>query len=193
MRVRWLGAATVALAPLACSTAVPTETPGVARVGATVLRYTGPEVEAALSYRFAAGSLGDEWLLLDIALTGATHESVEVRRDAISLRAPSGAEVPLASQDEFAAAYGELSPLLARADVAAEPVGYWSARRDEPLEFFSNPGESLVFPSFWVNDRLVYTGRLLFHVPDGIQVGRYELRVKLPESEVHIPFRLGTS
>jgi hypothetical protein len=181
------------LATLACSTAVPTETPGVARVGATVLRYSGPEVEAVLSYRFAAASIGDEWLLLEVALTGATHDSVEVKREGIRLRAPSGEDIPLAAQDEFAAAYGDLAPLLARADVAAEPLDYWIGRQEQPLEFFSNPGENLVFPSFWVSDRLVYTGRLFFDLPGGIQAGHYELRVKLPESEIKIPFQLGAS
>jgi len=192
---RWSALATGALAvlaTLACSTAVPTETPGVSRVGATALRYTGPDIEAVVSYRFADGSLGDEWLLLDIALTGSRHDTVEVKRDGIFLRAPSGEDIPLAAQDEFAAAYGVLAPVLARADIAAEPLGYWAGRGDERLEFFTTPGEALVFPSFWVNDRQVYTGRLFFHVPGGIQAGRYELRVKLPESELHVPFRLGS-
>jgi hypothetical protein len=184
------GAALLALVTWGCSTAVPTETPGVSRVGATVLRYAGPEIEAVVSYRFASRSIGDEWLLLDIALTGAHHDSVEVTRDGISLRLPSGEDIPLAAQEEFAAEYGTLAPVLARADIAAEPLDYWSGRKDQPLEFFSPPGQGLVFPSFWVNDRLVYSGRLYFFVPGGIQNGHYELRIKLPESEVRIPFRL---
>ncbi len=179
------------LATLACTTAVPTETPGVSRVGATTLRYTGSDVEAVVSYRFADSTLGDDWLLLDVALTGSRPDSVEVKRDGIFLRTPSGGDIPLATQNEFSAAYGSLAPVLARADVAAEPLDYWSGRRAMRIEFFSNPGETLVFPSFWVNDRMVYTGRLFFHLPEGIQAGRYELHVRFPESELRMPFRLG--
>jgi len=189
----WLGAGVVAsLATLACSTAVPTETPGVTRVGATALRYAGPEIEAVVSYRFAEGSVGDEWMLLDVAFTGAGHDTVEVKRDNVSLRAPSGEEIALAAQEEFAAAYGTLAPVLARADVAAEPLDYWSSRVERPIEFFTVPGAGLVFPSFWVDDRRVYLGRLFFQVPGGIQTGRWELRIKLPETQLAVPFRLGS-
>jgi hypothetical protein len=191
--VAWVGAALLAGAAVGCSTAMPTDTPGVTRVGATALRYAGPDVEAVLSYRFAGTSIGDDWMLLDVAMSGARHESVEVTRAGITLRTPSGEDLPLADQGEFAAAYGALAPVLARADVGAEPLDYWSGRRDQPIEFFSPPGQSLVFPSFWVNDRLVYSGRLYFQVPGGIQPGRYELRVKLVESELRIPFTLGAT
>jgi hypothetical protein len=190
--VAWLVAAgLVAGSSLGCSSAVPTETPGVERLGAYVLRYQGPEVEAVLSYRFAAASIGGDWLLLDVAVTGANHDGVEVRRDRIVLRSPAQQDVPLAPQEEFAAAYAELVPVISRADVASDPLDYWVGRREEHLEFFSPPGAALVFPSFWVNDARVCSGRLFFRPDGGVQDGRYELRISLLESEVRIPFRLG--
>jgi hypothetical protein len=125
-----LGSALVLATTLACSTATPTETAGVERIGRTMLRYRGPELEVTLSYGFANANLGEEWLFVDTAITGNVRESVEVKRDRIAVRTPSGDIVPLASQREFGEAYGKLAAALARADVAAQPIGNYPERRD---------------------------------------------------------------
>ena len=39
-----------------CSTAVPTDDPGVVQLGEYIVRTTGPEVDAVLGYRFASAS-----------------------------------------------------------------------------------------------------------------------------------------
>jgi len=190
-----VAAALAALALLtlaACSTATPTATPGVERLGATVLRYSGPEVDAILSYRFADLNPGEEWLFLDLALTGAKRTAVEIKRDRISLLTPNGDVVPLASQVEFGQAYPQLAAALARADVAAEPLGYFPSRTPKGLNLQVVPGTGLALESVWVNDLDVATGRLFFDLPNGVQAGHYELRIDLEESKVRIPFRLGT-
>lgn len=179
------------VAALACSTAIPTGTPGVDQIGATVLRYQGPDLEVMLSYRFATSQEGSDWLFLDVALTGTARASVEIKRDKIALRIPSGETVPLPLQQEFGAAYSKLVGAIARADVAAEPLDYYPNRVPKALDFLVPPGSSIAFESVWVNDLDVATGRLYFEMPAGVQPGPYELRIDLPETKVRIPFRLG--
>ncbi|MCX7894411.1 MAG: hypothetical protein N2447_00435 [Thermoanaerobaculum sp.] len=175
----------------ACATGVPTDTPGVERMGATVLRYRGPEVELALGYRFATLSLGEEWLMVDLAVTAAAGKVVEVQRDRIWVVTPSGQQLPLASQEEFAAVYPRLQPTLRRAALAADPLGYFSRELTCSLGFFAAPGEGLVFPSVHLDDRRVCEGPLYFFVPGGIQPGRWVLALDVVESQVRIPFYLG--
>ncbi len=190
IRHAFAGAALASL--LACTTATPTETPGVDRLGATAVRYRGPQIEAVVSYRAATLGLGDDWLFLDVAVTGSGRDSVEVNRDKVAVQLPSGEVVPLASQHEFGEAYPQLAAVIERANIAAEPLDYWAGRRDASLAFLTAPGEGLAMTSEWVNDQVVYQGRLYFFLPAGVQPGRYQLRIDLTESKVRIPFRLGT-
>ena len=175
----------------ACSSTVPTGTKDVERAGATVLVYRGPEVEAALGYRFASANLGSDWLMIDLAAT-ATAKTVEVKRERISLRTPDGETVPLATQEEFGQAYGSLRADIERANVAADPLDYFPRTRI-PCEFafFTEPGEGLAYPSVWLDDRRVCIGRLFFAVPGGVQEGTYTLAIDLEESQLRIPFKLG--
>jgi hypothetical protein len=186
-----LGAGLALATILACSTATPTETPGVDRIGSTMLRYRGPELEITLSYGFASTNLGEEWLFLDTSITGTRRESVEVKREKIAIRTPSGEIVPLASQQEFGEAYPKLAGALARADIAYQPIGNYPERREVGLNFLVVPGTDIALESVWVNDRTIAIGRLFFDLPMGIQAGPYELRVDLEETKVRIPFRLG--
>ncbi|MGE5236921.1 MAG: hypothetical protein ACM3O7_11290 [Acidobacteriota bacterium] len=188
--MRGIALSLTALVLSACSTALPTATPGVEQVGSRVLRYTGPELDAALSYRAAAGSLGDEWLILDLAVTGRTNAAVEIRRDKVWLRTPAGDTLALPSQETFGRAYTSLRAKVARADIAADPLGYWAGRRDCAMAFLVEPGSTISRLSTWVNDREVCTGRLFFAVPGGIQPGPYVLGIDLEESKVRIPFEL---
>lgn len=193
LRMCLLGAIGIfVMAAIACSTAVPTGAPGVERAGATVLHFKGNEVNVVLSYRFASQNLGADWLFLDAAVTGNTRASVELKRDKVSLVIPSGEVLPLPSQQEFGEAYNSLRALDARADVAAEPLDYYIGRGECALRFLAPPGAALVRPSVWVNDQRVCSGRLYFPLPGGVQAGRYELRIDLPETRVRIPFELGT-
>lgn len=192
MRKLWIVAFFAALAGWGCSTGVPTGVPGVDQVGATVLRYRGPEVELALGYRFATVSLGEEWLILDLAITAAPGKVVEVRRDRIFVVTPSGDRLELASQERFAAAYAGLQPTLRRAALAADPLGYFSRELTCPLGFFAAPGEGLVFPTVSLDDRRVCEGQLFFWVPGGIQPGRWTLGIDVVETQVRIPFVLGS-
>ncbi|MEW6336795.1 MAG: hypothetical protein AB1625_05270 [Acidobacteriota bacterium] len=191
-RFRLAVGAAALLVVAGCSSAVPTDTPGVERLGERVLRYSGPEVEAVLGYRFASQSLGDEWMFLDLAVTGVTGESVEVRREKIFLRSPHGETIPLASQTEFGQAFGGLRSALQRAAIAGDPLDYFKDPAVCFLNLFAAPGEGLAFDSFTVHQHRVCAGRLYFSIPQTIQAGTWVLAIDLPESRVRIPFTLGT-
>ncbi len=179
------------LAVAGCSSAVPTDTPGVERLGERVLRYSGPEVEAVLGYRFAADSLAEEWMFLDLSVSGATGDSVEIWRDKIFLRSPRRETIPLASQTEFGQAYGGLRAALQRAAIVGDPLDYFKDPTVCGLRLFAVPGEGLAFDSFTVHQHRVCTGRLYFFIPQTIQAGTWVLGIDLPESRLRIPFKLG--
>jgi hypothetical protein len=181
--------AVVALA--GCSSAVPTGDPGVDRLGEYILRQEGPEVDAVLGYRFASSSIGDDWLILEVALTSPDGQSATINRDNVFVRTPGGERVPMATQREFGEAYPELRPTLQKAAVARDPMDYFTAkRRDCAVGFFTAPGAGVVFDELTLNDRRGCQGQLFFRVPGGIQPGRYVLGIDLEESEIRIPFTI---
>ena len=53
---------------VSCSSATPTDTPGVERMGRTVLRQYGPELWTVLGYKFANSQIGEEWMILELSL-----------------------------------------------------------------------------------------------------------------------------
>lgn len=179
------------LAFVGCSSAVPTETPGVERLGQSVLRYTGPEIEMVIGYRYAAASLGMEWLILDWAVTtGVSGTPAEIKRDRVFVVTPGGEKVPLATQEEFGREYRALEPVLVRERIAADPLDYWVGRQEADAQFFVAPGQGVTFDSVAVSNRRVASSRLFFFLPAGVQAGTYVLGIDLEETKVRIPFRL---
>ena len=189
--VTGLSAALALATTLSCSTATPTGTPEVDRIGGTILHYRGPELDIVLSYRFANSNPGEDWLFLDVGITAETRNSVEMKRERIAVRTPTGEIIPLATQKEFGTAYPKLAAVLARADIASEPLDYYPSRRPKGLDLLVPPGSGIALESVWVNDQDVAIGRLYFDIPTGVQPGPYELRIDLEETKIRIPFRLG--
>lgn len=181
----------VAIVYSGCSSSEPTDTPGVERLGEFILRQQGPELWTVLGYRFAASTLGDEWLILEVGLSSPNGQNSRVEREGVSVRTPSGETIPLATQAEFAEAYGVLRSTLRQADVNRDPLDYFPPNRIEcGINFFAAPGEAIVFDQVTLNDQRGCYGRLFFKVPGGIQSGRWVFNIDLAESEIHIPFRL---
>jgi hypothetical protein len=182
----------VALIFVSCSSATPTDTPGVERLGEYVLKQFGPELWAVLGYRFANSQISDEWMILELGLSSPNGQTARVLRENIFLRTPDGIKLPLATQEEFNAAYGSLRPVIARADVNRDPLDYFPPSRIEcPIQFFVTPGQGVVFNEVTLSDRRGCFGRMYFDIPGGIQPGRWVFEVDLPESEIRIPFDLG--
>jgi len=185
--------ATLALAGvgLGCTSATPTDTPGVDQLGQYILRFKGPEVEVVTGVRHAAANLGSEWLLLEVAVSSPGGAKATIERDKIFVRTPAGDRIPLASQEEFGRAFGGLQPFLRQADVVRDPMDYFPpSRQDCGLDLFAAPGAQVVFDQVSVNDRRACQGRLFFRVPGGVQPGRWVLGIDLEETTVRIPFTL---
>jgi len=174
-----------------CSSAVPTETPGVERLGEFILREKGTEAELVLGYKFASMSLGSEWMILEIAVSSPAGQSARIERENVSLKTPDGVQIPVATQAEFGKAYSGLRSVITRANVVRDPLDYFPpSREDCAVQFFVAPGEGVAFDQVTVNDRRVCQGRLFFNIPGGIQPGRWVLSIDLEESDIRIPFVL---
>jgi hypothetical protein len=175
-----------------CSSATPTDTPGVERLGQYVLKQFGPELWTVLGYRFADSKLGEEWMILEIGLSSPGGQVAKVTREDVFLRTPSGATVHLPTQEEFNDAYGKLRPTIAAANVNRDPLDYFPQSRIEcEIQFFVTPGQGVSFDEVTVNDKRACFGRLYFKIPGGVQAGRWVFGIDQPESEIRIPFDLG--
>jgi hypothetical protein len=186
-------AATLSVAITGCSTATPTDTPGVERAGRYVLKQFGPELWAVLGYRFADTQLGEDWMMLEVALTSPQGQFARVLRDDVFLTNPNGNRIELASQEEFNEAWGQvLRPMIAQANINRDPLEYFPPNREECLiQFFVQPGQGVSFDEVTLNQERGCVGRLYFQVPGGIQPGRWIFGIDLEESEIRIPFELG--
>jgi hypothetical protein len=182
----------VAVTLASCSTATPTDTPGVDRMGRSILRQNGPELMTVLGYRFANSQMGDEWMILEVALSSPGGQTAKVTRENVFLSTPDGDRLPLPTQKEFNEAYGSLRSTIAKADIDRDPLTYFPPDREPcAMRFFVTPGAGVSFDEVVMNDRRACYGRLFFKVPGGIQPGRWVFGIDLPESEIRIPFELG--
>ena len=177
-----------------CSSAVPTATPGIERLGRYVLQESTSEVELVVAYKYATMSLGNEWMILEVAATSPVGTTARLEREKIFLTIPDGSTVPLATQRQFGEVYSKLRPQIAQANIVREPMSYFPPNREAcSLGLFVAPGEGVVFNEVSLNDRRACQGKLLFRIPGGVQPGRYVLGVDLKESRIRIPFELPTT
>jgi hypothetical protein len=172
-----------------CSSAEPTDDPGVDRMGQYILMSKGPEAEAVIGYRHAQNQLGSEWLMLEVAMTSPPGQTARIERKNISVRTPAGVTIPMATQNDFIQDFGSLQSFISAANVVRDPMDYWPPRKQTcPLEFFVEPGRGISYDQVTVNDFRACQGRFWFKVPGGVQAGRYVLTIELEESEIRIPF-----
>jgi len=166
----------------------------VSRQGKHRIWYTSPNLRAELNYHWADSHLGDEWLVVKVALGAGSGGVTPLAREAIRVRAPSGDTVSLLSQDEFRQALGKVWMALERENVwgPAESRFGGSLNRSEEW-FFSPPGayfhREIIHPSPFQ----YCAGPLVFLVPGGVQPGGWTLIIDLQESSARIPFVLGES
>jgi hypothetical protein len=179
-------------AVVGCSSATPTDTPGVDRVGQYVLKQFGPELWAVLGYRFANSQVGDEWLIIEVGLSSPAGQTATVKREDVFLRAPDGTRYPLATQSEFNKAYSALRPVIAKANIDRDPLEYFPPSRITcAMQFFVEPGQGVSFDEVSLNQHRGCFDRFFINVPGGIQEGRWLFGIDQPESEIRIPFDLG--
>jgi hypothetical protein len=171
--------------------ALAAEASEVKQVGEYVAKQTVPEAEVVLGYRYATKSAGQEWLILELALTSPPGETARITRENVFLRTPDGTRIPLPGQKEFAEAYAKIQNQIARANVARDPMDYFPPNREQcSIQFFEAPGQGVVYDQVTVNSYRACQGKLFFKVPGGLQPGRYTLGIDLEESQIRIPFEI---
>ena len=149
-----------------------------------------------LGYRIANGSLGEEWMYLQVGLTLQDGvKSQTLKREAFSVKTPDGKTIPLATQKEYSAALG-LAALNARAKTQKDSLNYFppGVTRANAFQFFADlgKGNTVSMDDVEAADNRASFGRLFFKILGGIQTGQHWLVVKFAGSEVHVPFRILT-
>ena len=136
--------------------------------------------------------MGQEWLILDVAVTATDRHVATIRRENVFVRTPAGRRVRLATQAEFVRAYSGLRSRVRQAGIVASPLLAYFPRVREGcwFQFFAEPGTSVTFDTVSLNDRRACVERLYFHVDGGVPGGRWMLGIDLEESDVRLPFTL---
>jgi len=176
----------------ACSSAVATGDRGVREIGRHTRLYEGAELEVVLAAGYAAGHVGEEYMLLGASLAGVSgNRFVEVDRTRISLRTPDGRAIPLMSQAAFREGYAELESAARLAETFSPTVlDSTPTRRPCNEWFFRAPSDGLTRDVLTISSTQVCHGILFFHVPGGVRPGSWELEIGLEEVVVGIPFVL---
>jgi len=165
--------------------------PTIEQMGRTMVRYRDPLVEVLVDYKFANQSVGDEWIILNVAVTSSKSQAIEIRRGSVSVRTPDGRKIPLQSYPDFIDAYPEIQSAARRAALASDPIDFTHAGRLPcDLQFQPLPGTDTALESVFVNMRKICQGLLFFPVQGGIQPGRWEFVIEFEEFEARAPFEI---
>jgi hypothetical protein len=172
--------------------------PGVPQVMTIKGRYVraayNNEGYAILGYKTANGSVGQEWMLLDVGI--ALRDGVPsftLKREGLSLETPDGKTIPLASNTDYRKA--NLKALEQRAKIARDSINYFppKAREVYRLGFFADlDSRASAWDQVELSFQRAAVGLVFFQVPGGIKHGQYWLNVKLKDSLVRVPFRILT-
>lgn len=170
----------------------PITEPVIDQPGVHIVRYRDTVIEIVVDSEFAANSLGDEWMILNTAMSGMTGGATMVDREMMLIRTPDGRTIPMPSYREFNAAYDELAAAARRAEIAADPLDFTRAgRRNCRIDFFPTPGSGRsARTALNVTKNQLCVGPLYFPVTGGIQPGNWKLIVDFEETRVVVPFTL---
>jgi hypothetical protein len=170
----------------------PITEPVIDQPGRHIVRYRDTVIEIVVDSKFAANSLGDEWMILNTAMSGMAGGATMVDREMMSIRTPDGRTIPMPSYREFNAAYDELASAARRAEMAADPLDFTRAgRRDCLIDFFPIPGTGRsARTALNVTKNQLCVGPLYFPVTGGIQPGNWRLIIDFEETRAVVPFTL---
>jgi hypothetical protein len=147
----------------------------------------------SLGYRLANGSVGQEWMRLEIGVTSFSKEQT-LKREAFSLQTADSQRIPLATQQEYSD--GNLAALDMRASVIKDSINYFPAKATRAcrIGFFTDANDTrgMAFDQFDAGPQRACIGRVYFHVPGGIKHGQHWLNVKFANSMLRVPFRILT-
>lgn len=172
----------------------PITEPVVDQPGRNMIRYRDRVIEVVVETGFAANNMAEDWLILNVGLSGMTGGATEVDRRLISVRTPDGRTIPLPSYKEFNAAYDELASAARRAAIAGQPLDFTrGGRRACVINFMPLPGSGVpanMAVNVSKNDLCV--GMLYFPIRGGVQPGRWKLVLEFEETKAVVPFILET-
>lgn len=165
----------------------------VSREGRWRIWYTSPDLRAELDTHWADGHLGDEWIILKLALSGGTSGGVTtVSRDRIRLRTPDGVALDLPTQAEFRGVRGSMSSAFQQENAWGPPAARFVGSKRRVIDwFFSPPGTTFHRENVYPSTMQYFAGPLVFEVPGGVQPGEWKLIIDLEETRAEIPFVLG--
>jgi hypothetical protein len=157
--------------------------PGVKQImtleGTYVRAAYNNEGYVVLGYRTANASVGQDWLLLELGATlRSGRKTYDLTRDAISLDAPGGQTIRMATVEEFRAA--NLTALKQRNSVMRDSINYFP------------PEASRAWNQVELSPTRACVGQLFVKMPGGITHGQHWLNVKLADSLLRVPFRIFT-
>ena len=170
----------------------PITEPMIDQPGRYMVRYRDAVIEIVIDTKFAANNLGEEWLILNTAMSGMTGGTTKVDWDLISVRTPDGRTIPMPSYREFNAAYTEIASAARRAALASDPLDFTrGGRRDCLIDFFPLPGSGRSARTVLnVSKNELCVGMLYFPVGNGVQPGNWRLIIEFEETEAVVPFTL---
>ena len=149
-----------------------------------------------VGYGTANESVGKDWMMLNAGITLQKGvKGQKLTRDNVVLVTPSHQEIRLATQEEIEKARGDLDA-MSRADAMIhESIDYFPPGVTRPcrIGFFTDPSQmqrGMSYDQVDLNNEAACVGRLYFQVPDGIQLGLYNLDVKLEDSVVRVPIEI---
>ena len=170
----------------------PITEPIVDQPGRYIVRYRDLVIEVVVETKYATNNIAEDWLILNVALSGMTGAATKVDRNLISVRTPDGRTIPMPTYREFNAAYTELASAARRAALTSDPLDFTrGGRRDCQIDFFPLPGSgrsSRTALNVTKNDLCV--GMLYFPIRGGVQPGRWKLILEFVETEAVVPFIL---
>ena len=170
----------------------PITEPVVDQPGRHLVHYRDLVIEVVVETTFAANNIADDWLILNVALSGMTGAATKVDRRLISVRTPDGRTVPLPSYKEFNAAYNQLASAARRAALASQPLDFTrGGRRACAINFMPLPGSGVAAnTAINVTKNDLCVGMLFFPIRGGVQPGRWKLILEFVETEAVVPFVL---
>ena len=148
-----------------------------------------------LGYQVANRTVGDDWIMLDVGLTGMERTpDYRLKREAITLDTPDGT-LPLPTIEQYRENEAKLQKLQNLLKVNRDSIDYFPpwVHGVNRLGFFADLGSrALPWNEAEVTNSRACMGQLYFHVPGGTKHAQYWLNVKFAESTVRVPFRLFT-
>ena len=149
-----------------------------------------------VGYGTANDSVGKDWMMLNVGITLQDKvKDQKLMRDDVMLVTPSHQEIRLATQEEVEKARGTLDAMSRSDAMIHESIDYFPPGVTRPcrIGFFTDPSQMQRGPAFdqvELNDEAGCVGRLYFQVPDGVQLGLYNLDVQFEDSVVRVPIEI---